>query len=408
MKKTISIILSLCLMLGMSIGITVTASAAEPIVNEVSTYQELEDAINKAPENNMEGEPTYIRLIADISYEYPLQIDGNRNIHLDLNSHTLRLSVEVGKYNGGNKQYIPAKLTIVNGKIVGLDANRYYASPAVTVSAGSLIADNVVFQGGNGLASGVNGGYGIEVKKSYFELKNCTVNSGNSYEDGNAKSALYVGEGTGIISNTTFTRGSGIIENYNTVKITNGDVKDGFGNKVISSEINENTVKIPGPNLITSVNHGENSKSTDVKATYVAGSLAGTVYSVDLQWGSMEFTYTGESQGTWNPETHEYDNGIAGGWTWADKANEMVVTNHSNAPVKAKFAYTPVADYDKINGTFKGTDLVSNEATLNAGVENNAKDASKVTSALEISGDLASGTAAKTKLGTVTVTISEP
>lgn len=408
MKKTISIILSLCLMLGMSIGRTVTASATEPIVNEVSTYQELQDAINKAPENNMEGEPTYIRLIADISYEYALQIGGNRNIHLDLNGHTLGLSVYLGKYNDENTQFTPAKLTIVNGKIVGLDANVGYASQATNVGAGSLIADNVVFQGGNGLASGVVGGYGILVDEAYFELKNCTVNSGNSYEDATAVSALRVSKGTGIISNTTFTRGSGIIEYYNTVSITNSDVKDGFGNKVISSEINENTVKIPGPNLITSVNDGENSKSTDVKATYVAGSTADTVYSVDLQWGSMEFTYTGESQGTWNPETHEYDNGIAGGWTWADKANEIVVTNHSNAPVKAKFAYTPAADYDKINGAFKGIDLVSNEATLNAGVENNAKDASKVTSALEISGDLASSTAEKTKLGTVTVTISEP
>ena len=408
MKKTISFILSLCMMLSLCIGMTVTASAAESNVKDVSTYQEFEKAIKEAPENNMNGEPTYIRLIGDIlSTDYGIAIGGNRNIHLDLNGHTLTLSYfDLVKY-GENSESIPSKLTIINGKIVSPNKNSGYAKPAIDVDAGSLIADNVVFQGGNGLAPGSSGGYGILVNSGYFELKNCTVNSGNSYEDATAVSAIFVVNGTGIISNTTFNRGSGIVNYYNTVKISNSEVKDGFGNEVISSEINENTVKIPGPNLITSVNDGANSKSTDVKATYVAGSTADTVYSVDVQWGSMEFTYTGGSEGTWNPEKHDYENAIAGGWTWADKANEITLTNHSNVAVKAMFAYTPAADYDKIDGTFKGTGLVSNEATLDAGVENKANEASKVTATLEISGDLSSGTTEKTKLGTVTVTISE-
>jgi len=40
------------------------------------------------------------------------------------------------------------------------------------------------------------------------------------------------------------------------------------------------------------------SNSADVTGTYVAGSAGGTVYSVDITWGSMAFTYTGASTGT--------------------------------------------------------------------------------------------------------------
>ena len=34
------------------------------------------------------------------------------------------------------------------------------------------------------------------------------------------------------------------------------------------------------------------STSADVKGTYVPGSGTATVYSVDIAWGSLEFTYT--------------------------------------------------------------------------------------------------------------------
>ena len=41
-----------------------------------------------------------------------------------------------------------------------------------------------------------------------------------------------------------------------------------------------------------------------VKASYSAGAGGGTVYSVDITWGNMEFTYSAGSGSTWNPATH--------------------------------------------------------------------------------------------------------
>lgn len=41
----------------------------------------------------------------------------------------------------------------------------------------------------------------------------------------------------------------------------------------------------------------------DVKASYRPGGDA-TIYSVDIEWGAMEFTYNDASTNTWDPDTH--------------------------------------------------------------------------------------------------------
>ena len=86
--------------------------------------------------------------------------------------------------------------------------------------------------------------------------------------------------------------------------------------------------------------------TNDVKATYAAEQEAKTVYSVDIAWGNMEYTYTIESEGRWNPKTHEFDEKSGTGrWTCSDGADKVKVTNHSNAAVKAAFTYGAESDY---------------------------------------------------------------
>ena len=46
--------------------------------------------------------------------------------------------------------------------------------------------------------------------------------------------------------------------------------------------------------------------TAEVKGTYQAGSSGAVVYSVDIAWTDMSFTYTGAGEGTWDPETHQY------------------------------------------------------------------------------------------------------
>lgn len=146
----------------------------------------------------------------------------------------------------------------------------------------------------------------------------------------------------------------------------------------------------------------ENLKSQpqNISGTYVPGSATSTVYYVDITWGSMEFTYTDAAKGTWNPQDHTYDNSTAAAWSCADGANKITVTNHSNAPVKATLKYETATGFDAITGTFdKGT------LSLATAVGTAKDNAPAETALLTLSGALSKDTVAKTKIGTVTVTL---
>lgn len=144
------------------------------------------------------------------------------------------------------------------------------------------------------------------------------------------------------------------------------------------------------------------SDSAEVKGTYVVGGTATTVYSVDIAWGSMDFIYTDASQGTWNPQTHEYDGAASAKWSCAADANKITVTNHSNAAVNAQFSYAPESEYSGINGIFSNEIL-----NLNSAVGTEASNAPSGSVTLSLSGALSSDTAADTKIGTVTVTLGD-
>lgn len=136
--------------------------------------------------------------------------------------------------------------------------------------------------------------------------------------------------------------------------------------------------------------------STDVKATYVAGSPDTTIYSVDITWGSMDFTYTDGSKGTWNPETHSYDDGTDGKWTAT--GNTITVTNHSNAAVSATISFN--TDITTI------TPIFDNEVLKLATADGTAVDsAPTATSTLTLDGSIESTDIVDGKIGTVTVTI---
>ncbi len=77
----------------------------------------------------------------------------------------------------------------------------------------------------------------------------------------------------------------------------------------------------------------------DITANFIAGVEKQTVYKVDIEWGSMEFTYTEPSAGVWNPDTHRYDGLLYQGyWSHEADVNKITVTNHSNAAVTVNLA----------------------------------------------------------------------
>ena len=79
---------------------------------------------------------------------------------------------------------------------------------------------------------------------------------------------------------------------------------------------------------------------------------AETVYSVDIAWGSMAFTYAPSNPGTWNPDTLRYEGKSAtGAWIPAYAAGEggndlaanaIRFTNRSNIKVAFTVNFKPV------------------------------------------------------------------
>jgi len=125
------------------------------------------------------------------------------------------------------------------------------------------------------------------------------------------------------------------------------------------------------------------------------------VISVDVTWGSMEFIYTDDFDGNWNPENHTYKDSKAAYWSYAEGANKIAVTNHSNTAITASLTYTPKAGYSGITGSFSQNNIVVQTAV--GTLPSNAPTGS---SNLTLSGALDKNVAASTVIGTVTVTIN--
>ena len=139
--------------------------------------------------------------------------------------------------------------------------------------------------------------------------------------------------------------------------------------------------------------------TNNVTATYVAGGTSAKIYSVDVQFDAMSFTYTGASQGTWNPATHNYDDIDEATWGSATTAN-IVVTNHSNAAVAVTVSYAKAQDY-----TGSVTATISNGTfDLDSAVDTTYANAPSKTATLTIGGTATNEAA--TLVGTVTVAIA--
>lgn len=146
---------------------------------------------------------------------------------------------------------------------------------------------------------------------------------------------------------------------------------------------------------------GNGTDSADVKAKYVNNVTAPIVYSVDVTWGAMEFTYTAIGAKTWNPSTHTYTDGGTTA-SWSGNGDTVAVTNHSNAAIGVAFSYESLAAYSTITGAFDKIGVT----TLAAGVENKPNEAESIMAKLSLSGGMDSSLTSFTRIGAVTVTLS--
>ena len=94
----------------------------------------------------------------------------------------------------------------------------------------------------------------------------------------------------------------------------------------------------------------------DVAAVDGGVEIASVIYSVDVEWGAMYFTY---SDGTWDPDSHSY---VDVGWTCDHtNGNRIMVTNNSSVPIKTQLSFSgtdhaiTATFYDDANHATTGT-----------------------------------------------------
>lgn len=142
------------------------------------------------------------------------------------------------------------------------------------------------------------------------------------------------------------------------------------------------------------------SQNIDVTAKVESSTSSGAVYSVDIEWESMTFTYVESVSKVWNPQTHAYTESTTSGWDKTE--SKITVTNHSNVSVNVTVEYTPVSG-NGVSGT-----ITNGSATLDAGEENKPNDADELVATLTISGTPNDNvTDQGIKVGSVKVTISD-
>lgn len=155
-------------------------------------------------------------------------------------------------------------------------------------------------------------------------------------------------------------------------------------------------VALPGAAL--AVGQGESS-TQNVTGHYESGGESSVVYSVDITWEPLNFTYTDASKGTWNAQEHVYQGATPARWTPGNAT--ITVTNHSNAEITATPSYQAGSGFGSAIITFDTNPL--KVASADNGEEGAAGQAMSGTIQVTPSGSLPEGT--NDTIGTITITI---
>lgn len=162
----------------------------------------------------------------------------------------------------------------------------------------------------------------------------------------------------------------------------------------------------PNRNTVSQV--PDSSTTIDVTGKYV--NKAAKTYSVDIEWGSMAFTYTINDTAVWDPVNHVYTAGTGdsvGTWSCNDPLGDRItVTNNSNAPVKLNFITqgaepAPGTSYGNVSITVDG---IAADTILKS-ADGNVVD-TVVNGTVVLSGALNNTVTTPTKLFTLTVELT--
>ena len=145
-------------------------------------------------------------------------------------------------------------------------------------------------------------------------------------------------------------------------------------------------------NLGAGVHEGE------VTGTYVAGNEgSGTVFSVDITWENLAFTYKAANEPVWDTKDHKYSDYVAACW---EGEGSIIVTNHSNTVISAVPKFVADEGFSDAKLRFDTEKLHLSSAEFMEFGENQTG-----TITVTAEGSLPAGT--QGKIGVVQVTIAE-
>lgn len=144
--------------------------------------------------------------------------------------------------------------------------------------------------------------------------------------------------------------------------------------------------------------------AADITAMRSTNATDKAVISVDVTFGDLTFLYVDTTdKGLWQPDTHTYAEGTAGGAWQVVGDNTVTVTNHSNRAVAVTVAAAIDTDVEAAVTVSGG---MTEAQTLAAGVENKPNKAASLTCTLTLDGAPTSlDTADYKAIGSVTVTV---
>ena len=157
------------------------------------------------------------------------------------------------------------------------------------------------------------------------------------------------------------------------------------------------------PAFAADVTENQGIASSPVTGTYVPGTAGGTVFSVEIEWSGLSFTYNGESKQEWDPENLVYT-GEARSEGWAESNAAITVKNRSNTIITATPNYEKADDYADAGMEFAVKELYVRSAEPTGEATTGEEKSGSIT--VTPTGTLPEGTK-DTTIGTITVTITE-
>lgn len=146
-----------------------------------------------------------------------------------------------------------------------------------------------------------------------------------------------------------------------------------------------------------------------VTGSYQESAGGETVYSLDIAWGDMNFVYTKENVGTWDPNTHTYTGGGNSTWSYTPAGangelagNVIQVTNHSNVAVTCSMDFAIASELEgRVRGGF-----TQNSIKLSSAEDKDVNDKS-LSDYMELSilGELPESFPGPTTIGYVRITV---